>query len=392
MVVFKKKPAKVAPAGASSQTPQPTNKKLSTSKAKHEVNSGPQKDIDDEQQDLDDGDFELDSDDALIPDDAFEFSAEVARPASPAPLVRYSDIAAGRPHTYHGTPVEKVVGTFELFEQVLGYLPVKEVLRATQVCRAFKKTIENSSLLQAKLFLGPDLTARKLAVSDSGSLLSGARAERHIAAAEAQDNHRRTGEIALRVIHPALKRTYVSERYKHMGAVKFAEVCVESTQNGAHRFLHFRDFMRTVVLSSTSSLDKMFLCQPPVTQATVHLRKKHLSLDGVFHAVPICVHNPQGVTFGDVLLAAQRKMGLSREVFQKVCLSGMSVDLNEGIVVSSKARKMADKAPAGELRTEDDPTRWVLQQDGKYELKDGGFEFYEWRERYDDGSLKWDDE
>lgn len=404
MVVFRKKPAKVAPTGAL-QTQQPTDKNPSMSQTDQKTNYNYEQDRDDdnEQQDWDD-DFAPNSDDALIPDDAFEFSAEPARPASPAPLLRYADIAAGRPHTNHGTPIEKLVGVFELFVQVLDYLSMKEVLKATQVCRAFKTNIENSSVLKAKLFLAPDLTVKQMAVSekvaswDTGKLLSGAKAERFLAAVKTKGKWCRTREIALRVLHPALKRDYVSERYKHMGMVKFAETCVEGTQPHDHRTLRFRECMLSAALPSTSSpdplkksFDNMLLCQPPVTQVTVHLRMKHVhGHDGHDDPMTIRVRKKTGVTFGIVLSAIQGATGLSRETNQNYCLQGMTITLDDGIVVSSQARRAAENV--GELRTEDDPTRWISQlASGEYKLKNGGFGFYRWKEEHGDEGLHWDD-
>jgi hypothetical protein len=100
--------------------------------------------------------------------------------AASAPM-RYSDITAGRDARENGTPIEKLINTFELCEQVLDYLPMEEVIRATRICHAnlprFKTNIENSSRLQAKLYFAPDLTMKRLAVSTTGTLLSGVKAE-----------------------------------------------------------------------------------------------------------------------------------------------------------------------------------------------------------------------
>jgi hypothetical protein len=269
---------------------------------------------------------------------------------SPAPI-RYSDIAAGRDARGDGTPIEKLINTFELCEQVLDYLPMEEVLRATRICRAFKNNIENSSRLQAKLYFKPDLTMKKLAVSTTGTLLSGFKAEQHIAAAETAEDGK-SGEIGLYVPHPRLKSAYVSERYKRMGMVKYAPVYVKTCHDHNDAALAFRDLRAVFVLPETSSLHRMLICQPPVKQITVAYP---LTSTGPYRTSTrqLTVRNEEGVTIGDVVTALRQAPGLTTNLTSIFLYSAMS--FRGGFLVNSLARSVAERS--AELSCEDDPTR-----------------------------------
>jgi hypothetical protein len=262
-----------------------------------------------------------------------------ANKASAAPI-RYSDIAAGRDARENGTPIEKLINTFELCEQVLEYLPMKEVLLAMRVCRAFKTNIENSSRLQAKLFLALDLTIRRKAVSTAGTLLSGVKAEQHIAAAKAA-GHSSSGEIALYQPHPGTRSKYLSVRYRSMGMVKYAAVCVESHHKQHDAILTFHDSV--VSIPKTSSLHRMLLCQPPATEVRAYF-------PGAVARTPVTIRKEAGVTFGDVI-CAKRNLEVRK----------VDVVLCGGFVASSEARDAMERA--GEMSVDDDPTRWVGEGD-----------------------------
>ena len=259
---------------------------------------------------------------------------------SSAAPIRYSDIAAGRDARENGTPIEKLINTFELCEQVLDYLPMKEILLATRICRAFKTNIENSSRLQAKLFLAPDLTIKKLAVSATGTLLSGVKAEQHIATVKVAEDSS-TGEIALYQPHPSTRSKYLSVRYRSMGMVKFAAVCVESHHKQHDAVLTFHDGV--VSTPKTSSLHRMLLCQPPATEVRAYF-------PGAISRTPVTIRKETGVTFGDVI-SAKRNMEVRK----------VDVVLSGGFVASSEARDVVDRA--GEMSVDDDPTRWMGEGD-----------------------------
>jgi hypothetical protein len=319
MVVFKK-PSKAVPA-SSSQTPQSLDKLTSES-------------------------------------NATASSKEYAstKNAAPEPM-RYSDIAAGRDARENGTPIEKLINTFELCEQVLDYLPMEEVLRATRICRAFKINIENSSRLQAKLYFKADLTMKKLAVSSTGTLLSGFKAEQHIAAAETAEDGK-SGEIALYVPHPRLESAYVSDRYRSMGMVKYAAVCVETCNGHNDAVLSFRDPRIIFALSETSSLHRMLICQPPIIQVTASYPAA--CTGGLPTSTrQLTVRNEEGVTTGDVVTALRQAPGLTTDL--RAISLYFSVSIKGGFLVDSLARSVAERS--AELSSEDDPTRLVSRDE-----------------------------
>jgi hypothetical protein len=304
--------------------------------------------------------------------------------------MRYSDIAAGRDARENGTPIDKLINTFELCEQVLDYLPMEEVLLATRICRALKTNIENSSRLKAKLFLAPDLTIKKLAVSATGTLLSGVKAERafealastaeqttgsgtsillptahadhHLNSAEDFDrtDESEGREIALYKPHPWLTAGRLSDRYRRRGMVKYATVCLETRRYASAMYLVFNCQNVLTPLSDTSSLNKMFLCQPPAKEVSVWYPCPSMNMGKT-------IRNETGVTIGEVIRTTSWIPSL-----QNVIPRGIEVVLQGGFVANSEARDVAERA--GELSPEDDPTRW-LYKDGKHVLQEGGFAF-----------------
>jgi hypothetical protein len=322
--------------------------------------------------------------------------------------MRYSDLVAERNSTLDVTPIKRLFETFELCEQVLDYLPMKEVLLTTRVCRASKTNIENSSRLQAKLFLAPDLTMKKMAVTSSGTLLSGVRAEEHIAAVEASgssqvsdggdyeiymnnirnpslkaarlaDRYRDGGEIDLYILHPALRAGRLSDRYRHEGMVQYAETYVQTySRSYSHQDLTFVDLSTVATLPPTSSLSRMFVSQPPVKEVDVsypvwtEIRPSSKFLPGP-HTPPrqfmVCetIRKEAGVTFGDVFAAVRDAAGP-----ESVDWSRVDMSTGGGFEVNARAREVVEML--GELSREDDPTRWVDSDSGKV-LKEGGFAF-----------------
>jgi hypothetical protein len=113
-----------------------------------------------------------------------------------------------------------------------------------------------------------------------------------------------------------------------------------------------------------SGLDGVLITQPPVTsvEVMVALRPGAYASDSVSNAT--------GVTFGDVFKAATEiAAGMIPYVSSRGCC--ISFD-SRVLVLSAEARDAAERA--GELTSEDDPTRLVLK-DGEYVLREGGFEF-----------------
>lgn len=291
---------------------------------------------------------------------------------------RYSDIAAGRDSKSESTPIQRLLDTFELCEQVLEYLPMKDVLQITRVCRVFKTNIENSTRLQAKLFLAPDRTLKRLVVSPSGTLLAGHRIEQYVGVATTVTNQDidstrfaervNAGEISLYTPHPYLRPDRLSDRYKRMGMVKYATVCNDTQRKDDCNALTL-DLDNALSIPTSSSFHKMLLSQPPAVEVSVRMplssgRGPQRSLIRTKR-----IFNGSGVTMGNVLMAIRRTTNL-----KDVLSYTKHVDflLSRGFVANEEARKVLEKA--GELSPYDDPTRWVNKED-QYVLKEGGFDF-----------------
>jgi len=256
--------------------------------------------------------------------------------------------------------IDKILNIVELCEQVLSHIPMNDLLHATQICRGFKTTIENSSLLQKKLFLAPDLARKnRTAISSKRTLLSGAKAAQHIAAAEAAGEDD-TGEVIFYIPHPAIKLREREINFKHPGLVSYA-VCRVKLE-----FHSGEGAIRASVLSSadirsqkSTSLENMFLTQPPITRVKVSEGQGYMPWD---KKQQVLVNT--GVKFRDVF-KAMRALRADRVPH--------IITFYEGIVASAKTRDLAENAD--ELTVKDDPTRWVLKQNGEVVLKEGGFEF-----------------
>ena len=273
--------------------------------------------------------------------------------------MRYSDIAAGRDAKDNGTHIEKLMYIPELCDEVLAYLSLEELIRATRVCLAFKTNIENSSRLQAKLFLTTDLSIKKKAISTTGAMLSGAKAEQHIAAAAAAEEGS-SGEVALYQPHPWLQAGRLSDRYRRMGMVKYSKVCLETHNDVGAAGLYFHNRHMIASLSDTSSLRKMFVSQPPAKEVTIWYPCPTMEMKKT-------VRNEAGVTFGEVIKTARWTPGM-----HNLTPRAIEVVLRGGFVADPRAISVVEKS--GELSAEDDPTRW-LHKDGEYVLQDGGFAF-----------------
>lgn len=283
-------------------------------------------------------------------------------------LVDISRLAIANKSARQSAPVDKIVNVVELYEQVLSHLSLYDLLHAMQACRAFKTIIENSLVLQKNLFLVPDLPRPQLAMSTSGTLLSGTRAAQHIAAAQAAGGCE-TGEFTCCTLHPALQLDPESYRIvrcfkKYKGMVKYAAERFDPSEFFTTDSVVVCDFVWSSIEkgSKSSGLDDMLVTQPPVTSLQIVTR---CNSRYNCHAADKTV----GVTFGDVFKTIKRT-GASY-CFEN-CRQWWIYFDRRAFVVSAEARAAIERA--GELSSEDDPTRWVLKN-GEHVLKEGGFEF-----------------
>ena len=279
-----------------------------------------------------------------------------------------SRLAIANKSARQSAPVDKIVNVVELCEQVLSHLSLYDLLHAMQACRAFKNIIEKSLVLQKNLFLVPDLPRPQLAMSTSGTLLSGTRAAQHIAAAQAA-GERETGEFTCCILHPVLQLD--PDSYRVLGFVKKYRGMVEYAADRFHRptfctvdSVVVCDFIWswTEKGSKPSGLDNMLVTQPPVTSL-------HIVVLGIGKRSCHAADKTVGVTFGDVFKTMKRT---AASYWSRNCRQWWIYFDRRAFVVSTEARAAVERA--GELSSEDDPTRWVLKN-GIYVLKEGGFEF-----------------
>lgn len=287
--------------------------------------------------------------------------------APPQGPKRWSDITASRQSTHPSLSASnRLFGTFELCEQILDYLPLKEVVQATRVCRSIKEVVGKSTRLQTKLFILPDSKAKTLAVSDSHTLLSGLKAEQHIAAAKASGKDQ-MGEVALIVLHPLLSVSYTARRFKQAGMVQFAINHVEAndSRHGEQRQVTISNARIIKQTLNISTISDMLLSQPPVKSVILDITAPKTTPQ-----VPI--HSETGVTFGQVLKAVCMMKGEPPYTDDP---PNVYLRFEGGFVVEPGARRLAEEA--GELSVKDDPTRWVRTGRGTddYALKDCGIQF-----------------
>lgn len=287
---------------------------------------------------------------------------------SPTTSASNSDLIIANKRARQSAPIDKIINVTELCEQVLSHLPLYDLLRAMQACRAFKATADNSHPLQKNLFLAPDLPRPKLAMSSSGTLLSGTRAAQHIAAADAAGECE-TGEFTCHILHPALQADPRTDRVQdsgRMGMVRY----VAYRLNCPEAYISDKVAVRDSVFSSTargfraSNLDAMFVTQPPVTSGLMYISFGHEKR--YTHCCYESARNAAGLTFGDVFKTVA-KIAAGRRYYGVQMRFGCQV-----FVVSAQARDAAERA--GELSSLCDPTRRVLKN-GEYVLTEGGFDF-----------------
>lgn len=185
---------------------------------------------------------------------------------APAASVRDTGVVVGR-DAVDSTPIEKLINIPELCENVLDHLMMNELLLRTRVCRGLKANIEGSPRLQAKLFLASDLSIKKMAISATGSLLSGSKAEQRTTAVEVSDQTENGNgyEIALYTPHPWLREDRLPGNYRCMGLVRYAKYWTKASSDATSASLLFHNRTTIVPLPEISSLNKMFDLLLPVT-------------------------------------------------------------------------------------------------------------------------------
>lgn len=254
-----------------------------------------------------------------------------------------------------------VFSTWELCESILKFLPCNDLVRAKRICLILKDVVDQTAALQQPLFLQPRTDqsvwtiTRKSASGDSETdeLLAGPNMARYTNKAISD------GEMVTKFdvfeLHPALK-VYHLQSSRNISW--YLRGCAKNA-----RHLSFYDTTEVVFeniihpvagIPRHSSLDKMFLSQPPARHVRIALkcRCRHgivLNHPDV-HAVPnesIAIRNDVGITFGQ--LRDKMKLALRQ------CPTGFLDHLmfGRGLLVT-KRQKQAIEA-TGELSWEGDP-------------------------------------
>ena len=162
--------------------------------------------------------------------------------ASPACQASYSDPFV----------VYKLIDTTELCEQTLGYLSCTELCRAKRVCQRFRDVIDNSLVLQRNLFLKPCDGARPKGPRKTGDTLHN-----------------------LQNFHPLLTSD-IAPNPESDFQIKFWPVCIYSGDGWNPSMDKLTQTFEDVSgVSDDSSLHKMYLSNPPLTQISLRIEVPH---------------------------------------------------------------------------------------------------------------------
>jgi hypothetical protein len=191
-------------------------------------------------------------------------------------------------------PVDRVIYTVELCEQILEHLTCIDLSRARCVCRQFDAVIKQSTLMQQNLFLRPRLGQILWAAPSRDILLTGKHVEEHIATAKA--NGHLSLEFVVYEMHPYLTIDHnsVSEIGHRTGE---RDPRTGWLLLGSHSF-SFSDLCLTSI-PDDFPLDDVYICQPPVKDITAAMCYTHD--DDTFTNIS----NDNGITFGDIRKAVK---------------------------------------------------------------------------------------
>ena len=206
-----------------------------------------------------------------------------------------------------------VFSTWELCENILKFLPCDDLVRARRVSTTLKNVVDQTAALQQPLSLQPRTEASVWTIttrpSDSGGssyddrLLAGPNMAQHVK--EAILGGEIATEIPIFELHPQLK-------FFRLHSVRYIALelrgCAKRRSFYNTTEVRFDTIPDPVVgIPRRSSLDKMFLSQPPARQVMVALKcrcgRAHTLKCPEEHFDPngsIAIRNDSGVTFGQV--------------------------------------------------------------------------------------------
>jgi len=271
-------------------------------------------------------------------------------PTAPGP-VRWSDVVAGRKSTHPAVaPVQSVINITELCENVLIYLSVQDLCRAKRVCRQLNTVINQSSVLKSNLFLEPRVNnttwvipSSELSSCDEGSILAGPKADRYVS--EAKSSGMATRELDVLELHPAL----TVNRY-HNSLVMFGGMTyfLRHYLSDPEWYFNFcgvevnNDRIDIANLSVTSSLNNMYLSQPPIKKVFICRNSRYVDSNGkIWWGDSVNIQNPVGITFGQLAAAARAFKHHDSIVFS----GGVPFTREEKTTIERAGEVVGDKDP-----------------------------------------------
>lgn len=277
-------------------------------------------------------------------------------PTAPGP-VRWSDVVAGRKSTHPDVaPIQRVINITELCENVLDHLPVQDLYRAKRVCRRFTAVINKSTALKPNLFLELRINNVTWVVPDEspclgGSLLAGPKADEYVS--EARAGGRPTNQITIFELHPMLNiseydrsiafstdgLTYFMRHYFRNPGVY--EMHCEA------KFTHGR----IEDLPTASSLNNMYLSQPPVKQLCLDTSGPYYSeaAGGIMYGSvgSVTISDPVGITFAQLSRAAYDLTSRKHSAYVS------RIRFKGGVPLMTQEKEIVEKA--GEVLADKDP-------------------------------------
>lgn len=286
-----------------------------------------------------------------------KISKETA-PTTPAlsssPIVPklWSDVAAHRKSTHPDVaPIQRIMNTFELLENILKYLSAADNLRVRGTCFAFNNIIKESPILQKALFLKPVASGGPWTRDPNDNervLLAG------VAAVASLENSGARGMSPYAynplLLHKDEDDDELGIAYRASNHGRFPDRVNVNKELSAQ----FEE------LAKYAGCRKMFLSQPPVASITFEIKGKcrYPSWEDrrglpKWHWGTLSSHtitNESGVTFGELVKAVQGAVrnhdSWTKAEFSHICF-------NNGFPVSLEQMEFVERA--GVLHEDDDP-------------------------------------
>lgn len=235
-------------------------------------------------------------------------------------------------------PVQKVIGTFELCEQILADLTCIELGRARRVCRQFCAVIDKSPTLRKELYLDARVD-NSIAACHEFMLARGSKARLLISKTASSDMPAK--EITLYELHPVLK---------HHDHQTFLELGFRAREENSY-LVFIKSFTRTCItqIPRDSALNDMYICQPPIQDVVVSI-KGDPGVGGIAGVNRFTgIHSDDGVTFGLLIDFVRKVIDDNKDAHPHVDY------LHLGLGVALTAAEMRTLEVTGTVNSQNDP-------------------------------------